>query len=1057
MSETSSAAKKIFPVVLSVGLIVASGSWAGPEPTAGQILKATGIKGGVVVHIGCGDGRVVGEFARQEGLLVHGLETEAADVEKARAYLSAAGIYGRACVDRFDGRHLPYVDNLVNLVVCEELGELSMDEVMRVLAPNGIAYVKKAGRWEKVVKRWPERIDQWTHYLHDPTNNAVSGDTVVGPPRHIQWAAGPKFARAHEQLASISAAVCAAGRLFYIIDEGPRADIRLRPAWRLVARDAFNGVLLWKRRIDCWAEHLRRFRSGPPDLALRLVAVGPRVYYTDGIDGPVRVLDAATGRSLWVYKDTRNTRQILHLGDKLVLLIDTQRQTTSQVESEIRRGVRRAGGLRFIVAVDALRDKILWRKEFAALVHPTVAVEGERVFCQTTETLFCLGLDDGEVLWRAQIRPELKGHEFGWESPTLVVHDGVVYCADFRQLRAFAAEDGRELWTGVASAGYNSPPDIFVIGDLVWTTGSGGERIGLDRLTGLVARVLRPAKGYMHHRCYRDKATDRFMLLGTQGVQFVDVRSGELWRNYWIRGTCQYGILPANGLLYVPPDSCACNLTAKLNGFYALAAECEETFYVQPAARLEKGPAYGRSTSGAGGDGALAGGSWPTYRHDVMRSGVSEAALPGRLRRAWEVELPGRLSSVTAADGRVFVGSVETHRVYALDAVSGEELWRYTAGGRIDSPPTIYKGLVVFGSADGWVYCVAACDGRLVWRFLAAPCDRRLVAFGQLESVWPVPGSVLVKDGELIVSAGRSSYLDGGIYVYRLAVGTGRVLSKTVIYSPEDGKQPANAGKEMRGALCDILSCDGRDVYMRQVKLDLETGSETGLGVHLFSPIGFLDDSWWHRAYWVLHDRFYSHWSGWWKVGNVVPSGRILCYDERSVFGYGRDRYAKGNTGQWRGGEKYRLFAVDRGPGGGARWASGRGGQGVGNAKRRAPGPASAVDYRWSRQVPMLVTAMLVAGETVFIAGPPDLSGAKGSSGEQALILEDPDAALAAWAGEKGALLWGVSARDGRKLSEYRLDSPPIFDGMAAADNRLYIALKGGRLVCLGAFGKGGQ
>ena len=80
------------------------------------------------------------------------METEAADVKKARAYLSAAGIYGRACVDRFDGRHLPYVDNLVNLVVCEELGELSMDEVMRVLAPNGIAYVKKAGRWEERIR-----------------------------------------------------------------------------------------------------------------------------------------------------------------------------------------------------------------------------------------------------------------------------------------------------------------------------------------------------------------------------------------------------------------------------------------------------------------------------------------------------------------------------------------------------------------------------------------------------------------------------------------------------------------------------------------------------------------------------------------------------------------------------------------------------------------------------------------------------------------------------------------------------------------------------------------
>lgn len=164
----------------------------------------------------------------------------------------------------------------------------------------------------------------------------------------------------------------------------------------------------------------------------------------------------------------------------------------------------------------------------------------------------------------------------------------------------------------------------------------------------------------------------------------------------------------------------------------------------------------------------------------------------------------------------------------------------------MDFPPTLYKGRVLFGSADGWIYALRARGGELVWRFRGAPEDRRIFANGQLESVWPVHGSVLVKDAELIVAAGRSSYLDGGIYLHRLEPISGRHLSATVIYSPDPGmrKQPADAGKEMRGVLSDILLADGEDIYMRHVKLDLETGSDTGTGVHLFTPLGFLDDTW---------------------------------------------------------------------------------------------------------------------------------------------------------------------------------------------------------------------
>ena len=63
--------------------------------------------------------------------------------------------------------------------------------------------------------------------------------------------------------------------------------------------------------------------------------------------------------------------------------------------------------------------------------------------------------------------------------------------------------------------------------------------------------------------------------------------------------------------------------------------------------------------------------------------------------------------------------------------------------------------VLLFGCADGYIYCLTADDGRLVWRFRAAPEDRQMVAFEQVESVWPVHGAVLVRDDVAYVTAGR--------------------------------------------------------------------------------------------------------------------------------------------------------------------------------------------------------------------------------------------------------------------------------------------------------------
>lgn len=41
-----------------------------------------------------------------------------------------------------------------------------------------------------------------------------------------------------------------------------------------------------------------------------------------------------------------------------------------------------------------------------------------------------------------------------------------------------------------------------------------------------------------------------------------------------------------------------------------------------------------------------------------------------------------------------------------------------------------------------------------------------------------------------------------------------------------------------------------------------------------------------------------------------------------------------------------------------------------------------------------------------------------------------------------------VSAEDGKQLSQTELDGEPAFDGMAAADNKEFISLRNGKLVC---------
>ena len=1016
------------------------------------------------------DADLAAALARPDGSIVHCLWGDKKDAEQLRATVRKRKLAGRVSVEHLASRRLPYADNLVNLLVASDLGDVRMAEVMRVLAPLAAAYVKTGNKWTKTVKPWPADIDEWTHYLHDAGGNPVARDRVAGEPHRLQWAAKPLWSRHHNTVQSVSAMVSAAGRLLAIVDEAPPGRTGKSPdQWALVARDAFNGLLLWRKPIAEWgwkawsADYRSRFNQ-PTQVTRRLVAAGDRVYATLGFNAPLTALDARTGRVVRTYSNTAYTSEIYHHDGLLILSVNNGPQAPGDRKSEGPEPVTKR-----LQVMRADTGKLVWKKgdyvglrskthSVARISHLTPAISDGRVVFINRDSLVCLSLKDGKELWRVK-RPAFEEHKMRYEIRisdmcTLVAHGGKVYLAqiqpdrriDWRSTKAtmhvFDGATGKHLWQrDIAEWGWAHPTDIFCHSGLVWVHDYKESLVlGLDPDTGRVKRKTSNHKAFNnghHHRCYRNKATERFMFTGYRGTELIDWDKGTVSLNHWVRGSCRLGVMPCNGLLYATPHPCDCYIQSKLNGFVALGPRnASPARPAKPRDRLEKGPAYGKIGNGKSEIGN--GKDWPTYRHDPQRSGVTAGEVSAKLKPLWQVDLGGRPSACTVAGGSVYVSCLDDHSVYALDSGSGKQRWRVTAGGNVNTPPTVHGGLVLFGSADGTVHCVRAADGRTVWRFRPAPADPRIIAYGRLESVRPVHGSVLVRpstgsgQGVAHVVAGRSSFLDGGLIACRLDVKTGKLLEEKKIHTPHDMK--VNWGRDQAvftGAKSDILVAGDAGVYLRQILLFPNRGAATTKpSRHIRTTAGFLDDSWFNRTGFFL---------------GREPCGEYVIAAGGRSFGVKAYPRLEANTGFFTFADKgYEVYCAD---------TTNRPAPKPPRRKRprkpittvpRTGRPSSGSNSRfekpskrlWQIRLPIRVIAMVRAGGTLFAAGTPDV-----------LDKADP---YAAYRGARGGLMKAIAVADGKILAEYKLDAAPVYDGLAAAGGRLYVSTTTGKIICFG-------
>ena len=116
-------------------------------------------------------------------------------------------------------------------------------------------------------------------------------------------------------------------------------------------------------------------------------------------------------------------------------------------------------------------------------------------------------------------------------------------------------------------------------------------------------------------------------------------------------------------------------------------------------------------------------------------------------------------------------------------------------------------------------------DGQLVWRLRAAPLDERIVAYGQVESPWPIPGSVLVIDDVAYFAAGRQSFADGGILVFAVDPSTGtQHWVRRLDSVPQQGFYTSSA---LEFDNFDLLHREGTGVAMSRWVFDRQTGEMT--------------------------------------------------------------------------------------------------------------------------------------------------------------------------------------------------------------------------------------
>ena len=302
----------------------------------------------------------------------------------------------------------------------------------------------------------------------------------------------------------------------------------------------------------------------------------------------------------------------------------------------------------------------------------------------------------------------------------------------------------------------------------------------------------------------------------------------------------------------------------------------------------------------------------------------------------------------------------------------------------------------------------------------AAPSDERIVAYGQVESPWPVPGAVLVVDNIAYFAAGRQPLADGGILVFAVDPMTGqRHWVKRIDSVPQKGFYE-NSGLEFDPF--DILHAEGDGIAMSRWII---SGDGKEVNVDKWNAFAKLNtgagEVWIPRGSWTYGARHQDRFRG------EAERRPLTVFRDNDVYSS-----LDGNTNVFR-----REFNLADGEEFNSKWITGW------EAARTAR--EGGKPYRNHR----------IAKSSLWTKDPFASEDEVQEDPKYGVQLHNEIHAMALASNEKlyvihrDGRLKVISTETGYVIDETEVPAP-AWDGLAIAEGRLYLTTHTGELVCLG-------
>lgn len=858
MNRTSNqgAARILLVLSLFLGSILttslatcAQGSSKTHRALAERVLSRAHNSTGFVLHLGVNDAALAVSLSGQGRFLVKGISFNETTRDSLRHEVLEEGVYGLVTIDYWPaGDRLPVASELADVLVIDDVQEglqagFDLKEAVRIMGSYAIAcvgdrsadsaidlasleakvrdalkteiseglihdlesFADVTGTWVFFKRNKRKNWDTWPYSNHGPDGNALSLGKAPDRPTCLRYYTGRP---GHYGAGWGREITSGDGRLI----------------------NSYNGRTLEARNIDngmkLWSIPFQRSIVG-----INSVPADGKIYAY--LNNELVSLSARDGRvQARYYEAADRPREVLVDGGHVI-------------------GVDEGG----VHAFEALSTERLWNfpeRSTRALPKPHSLVSSrESVFFVYGNTergepvrVRAAGIRQGNVLWDRPITEQ----SLGTTGPRDVSFGRLVYAKSNdillvqgnQSIQALGGTTGEPLYI-IKNQGKRAPGNLGTANPVIYNGFVAMTYSNLvelrDLATGDLRREIRFQQRFTQ-RCQTPKIVDDKLFIGYANHIFLD--SGEVFENQIVKVQCKSGFHVAHGKKIGVIPSCLC--FPMLRGYVAL---------VDPPLHRGK-PTTKLFTSTNHDDDGLAeettdDAAWPMQGGDIYRSGAQNTDMPNRLRKTWTLPLPARTadpiaeqwhnnpyirgpySQVVVACGVGVVASSDTHQVISFDSSEGELRWSFLADNKVDTAPTIYRGSVYLGTRQGTVYCLDLESGKERWRLRVAPHEGDgILNWASLESPWPVPGSVYIEDGLMLVSAGLHPEADGGVFLYGIDPSNGEILWKNVI--EQVAVEPAWERDRVFGreaALMGpvgLMSKDGNKVCMSRFRIDPKSG-----------------------------------------------------------------------------------------------------------------------------------------------------------------------------------------------------------------------------------------